>query len=113
MIGVGHGMMSSMCRLKLQWEKPNNLLPTSVVCKLTPTGLPQRVLSRSSALLKMEYLFYGNIDTEKANNDIIVNIPEMRVVPMLKKVDETMAGMIISIENGFEIPPVRYNRAAN
>ena len=39
MIGVGHGMMSSMCRLKLQWEKQNNLLPTSVVCKLTPTTI--------------------------------------------------------------------------
>ena len=74
MIGVGHGMMSSMCRLKYN-EKPNPL-PTSVVCKLTPTG-PQRVLSRSSALLKMEYLFYENIDTEKANNDIGINIPKI------------------------------------
>ena len=37
----------------------------------------------------------------------------MMVVPILKKVDETIAGMIISIENGFEIPPVKYNRAAN
>ena len=35
------------------------------------------------------------------------------VVPMLKKVEETIVGIIISIENGFEIPPVRYNRAAN
>ena len=33
----------------------------------------------------------------------------MIVVPMLKKVDETIAGIIISIENGFEIPPVKYN----
>ena len=57
-------------------EKPNNLLPTSVVVN-TPTGLPQRVLSRSSALLKMEYLFYENIDTEKANNDIGINIPKI------------------------------------
>tara|TARA_X000001036_G_C19997631_1_gene528962 strand:+ start:352 stop:483 length:132 start_codon:yes stop_codon:yes gene_type:complete len=29
---------------------------------------------------------------------------------MLKKVDETIAGTIINIENGFEIPPVKYNK---
>ena len=32
---------------------------------------------------------------------------------MLKNVDETIAGIIINIENGFEIPPVKYNRALN
>ena len=35
------------------------------------------------------------------------------VVPLLKKVDETIAGIIISIENGFEIPPVKYNKEVN
>ena len=50
---------------------------------------------------------------ERENNNKIVNNPKTMVVPMLKKVDETIAGMIISKENGFEIPPVRYNRTAN
>ena len=35
------------------------------------------------------------------------------VVPILKKVEETIAGIIKSIENGLEIPPVKYNKAAN
>ena len=37
----------------------------------------------------------------------------MMVVPLLKKVDETIAGIIISIVNGFEMPPVRYNNPVN
>ena len=28
---------------------------------------------------------------------------------MLKKVDETIAGIIIKIEKGFDIPPVKYS----
>ena len=32
---------------------------------------------------------------------------------MLKKVEETIAGIINKIENGFKIPPVRYKRTAN
>ena len=44
---------------------------------------------------------------------MIVKIPNIKVVPMLKNVDETMAGTIIKIENGFEIPPVKYNKAVN
>ena len=37
----------------------------------------------------------------------------MIVVPILKKVEETIAGIINKIENGLKIPPVRYKRAAN
>ena len=29
------------------------------------------------------------------------------------EVEETIVGIIISIENGFEIPPVKYNKAVN
>ena len=35
------------------------------------------------------------------------------VVPMLKNVEETIAGIIIKIEKGFEIPPVKYKRTVN
>ena len=37
----------------------------------------------------------------------------MIVVPILKNVDETTAGIIINIENGFEIPPVKYSKTAS
>tara|TARA_B100000963_G_C22561358_1_gene641526 strand:+ start:1228 stop:1386 length:159 start_codon:yes stop_codon:yes gene_type:complete len=43
----------------------------------------------------------------------IVSIAKMIVVPMLKKVEETIAGIINKIENGFEIPPVKYNKKLN
>ena len=33
--------------------------------------------------------------------------PRIIVVPMLKKVEETIVGIIISMEKGFEIPPVK------
>ena len=36
--------------------------------------------------------------------------PKIIVVPMLKKVEETIVGMINSIVKGFEIPPVKYNK---
>ena len=49
----------------------------------------------------------------KDEKNIIVKIPKITVVPVLKKVDETIAGIIISIENGFEIPPVKYNKEVN
>ena len=75
MIGVGHGMMSSMCRLKLQWEKQNNLLPTSVVCKLTQQDYHNEFYS-FFRIIKNGIFVYENIDTEKANNDIGINIPK-------------------------------------
>ena len=43
----------------------------------------------------------------------IVVIPNIIVVPILKKVDETIAGTINNSENGLEIPPVRYNKMLN
>ena len=55
----------------------------------------------------------ADAEIERLNNNATVKIPKIMVVPILKKVDETIAGMIISIEKGFEIPPVKYNRAAN
>jgi hypothetical protein len=39
--------------------------------------------------------------------------PSIIVVPMLKNVEETIAGIIIKNENGLKIPPVRYRRMAN
>ena len=39
--------------------------------------------------------------------------PRIIVVPMLKKVEDTIAGIIKSIVNGLEIPPVKYNKAAS
>ena len=43
----------------------------------------------------------------------MVKNPNIIVVPMLKNVEETIAGIIIKIEKGFEIPPVKYRRAVN
>ena len=36
-------------------------------------------------------------------------IPKTKVVPILKKVEEIIVGIIINIENGLDIPPVKYN----
>ena len=47
------------------------------------------------------------------NKKIIVKIPNIIVVPMLKNDEETIAGIIINIEKGFEIPPVKYRRPVN
>ena len=35
------------------------------------------------------------------------------VVPILRNVEETIAGIINKKENGLRIPPVRYNRVLN
>tara|TARA_Y100000768_G_scaffold286152_1_gene220512 strand:+ start:106 stop:264 length:159 start_codon:yes stop_codon:yes gene_type:complete len=47
---------------------------------------------------------------EITNNKIEVIIPNIIVVPILKNVDETIVGIIIKIEKGFKIPPVKYKR---
>ena len=47
------------------------------------------------------------------NKQIIVKNPKRIVVPMLKNVDEIIVGIINNIENGLEIPPVRYNSRLN
>ena len=53
----------------------------------------------------------GNIgDTKKIKE--VIN-PRIIVVPILKKVEETIAGIINKMENGLNIPPVRYKRIAN
>ena len=41
--------------------------------------------------------------------ELIVMKPKIIVVPILKNVDETIAGTINNKEKGFEIPPVKYN----
>ena len=43
----------------------------------------------------------------KIDNETIVSVPKIIVVPMLRKVEDTIEGTIIRNENGFEIPPVR------
>ena len=50
---------------------------------------------------------------EKFSKKIIVKIPSIIVVPMLRNVEDTIVGIIINIEKGFEIPPVRYRRTVN
>ena len=39
--------------------------------------------------------------------------PKIIVVPILRNVDETIVGIIIKIEKGFKIPPVKYKSALN
>jgi len=67
---------------------------------------------------------YNEYDTikkilDKINNqrafdkEIIVIAPNIIVVPILKNVEETIAGTINNNENGLEIPPVKYNKALN
>tara|TARA_B100000614_G_C14201328_1_gene349910 strand:- start:358 stop:516 length:159 start_codon:yes stop_codon:yes gene_type:complete len=50
---------------------------------------------------------------EIINNKKEVIKPNKIVVPILRNVEETIVGIIIKIENGFNIPPVKYNRALN
>tara|TARA_B100000963_G_scaffold147446_1_gene128331 strand:- start:245 stop:451 length:207 start_codon:yes stop_codon:yes gene_type:complete len=52
----------------------------------------------------------GKCEKEIINNKKEVIIPKIIVVPILKNVDETIVGIIIKIEKGFKIPPVRYKR---
>ena len=42
-----------------------------------------------------------------------VMTPKIIVVPILKKVDETIVGIINKIEKGLSIPPVKNNKALN
>ena len=42
-----------------------------------------------------------------------MNDPSIIVVPILKNVDDTIAGIIKRNEKGFKIPPVKYNKALN
>tara|TARA_A100001011_G_scaffold152150_1_gene160628 strand:+ start:1191 stop:1328 length:138 start_codon:yes stop_codon:yes gene_type:complete len=44
---------------------------------------------------------------------IIVDDPRIIVLPILKKVEETIVGTINSIAKGLNIPPVRNNRTLN
>jgi hypothetical protein len=39
--------------------------------------------------------------------------PKMIVVPMLRNVEETIAGITNKNEKGLKIPPVKYRRALN
>ena len=55
----------------------------------------------------------GKCMKEIINNSKDVISPNMIVVPILRNVDETIVGIIIKIEKGFNIPPVKYNRALN
>jgi hypothetical protein len=48
---------------------------------------------------------------EIKNNKKQVIRPNIIVVPMLRNVDETIVGIIINIEKGFRIPPVKYKSA--
>ena len=41
------------------------------------------------------------------NRNKIERTPNIKVVPILKKVDETIAGTINNIEKGLDIPPVK------
>ena len=45
------------------------------------------------------------------SNDVIK--PRIIVVPMLKNVEETIAGITNKKEKGLNIPPVKYRRALN
>ena len=47
------------------------------------------------------------------NNKREVINPNIIVVPILRNVDETIVGIIIKIEKGFKIPPVKYKSALN
>ena len=53
----------------------------------------------------------GKCMKEITNNKRDVIKPNIIVVPILRKVDETIVGIIIKIEKGFKIPPVKYKRA--
>ena len=48
---------------------------------------------------------------DQRNNKKEVITPNIIVVPMLKKVDDTIVGIINNITKGFNIPPVKYNKA--
>ena len=45
------------------------------------------------------------------SNDVIK--PKIIVVPILRNVEETMAGITNRKEKGLKIPPVKYRRALN
>ena len=46
-------------------------------------------------------------------NASIVTMDKLTVLLKVKKVDETIAGIISRIVNGFVIPPVKYNKTAS
>ena len=46
-------------------------------------------------------------------NASIVIMDKLTVLLIVKKVDDTIAGMINKIVNGFVIPPVKYNKTVS
>tara|TARA_B110001450_G_C17448650_1_gene411066 strand:+ start:461 stop:691 length:231 start_codon:yes stop_codon:yes gene_type:complete len=55
----------------------------------------------------------GKLKCVRRNNIKDVITLNIIVVPMLRNVDETIAGIISKNENGFRIPPVKYKRTLN
>ena len=58
-------------------------------------------------ILYTDYVIQFLIDSFKINNRHMVRVPRIIVVPILKNVEETIVGIIISRANGLKIPPVR------
>tara|TARA_B100000941_G_scaffold267891_1_gene224169 strand:- start:89 stop:268 length:180 start_codon:yes stop_codon:yes gene_type:complete len=52
----------------------------------------------------------GILKNVNINNMRIVDEPRMIVLPILKKVEDTIVGTIKSIAKGLNIPPVRNNK---
>jgi len=55
----------------------------------------------------------GILKNVKTNSKIIVENPNIIVLPILKNVDETIVGTIKRIAKGLKIPPVKNNRILN
>ena len=55
----------------------------------------------------------GKLKNVRTKSNIIVEVPSIIVLPMLKKVDDTIVGTINKIANGLKIPPVKNNKILN
>tara|TARA_B100001027_G_C16252039_1_gene324915 strand:- start:100 stop:279 length:180 start_codon:yes stop_codon:yes gene_type:complete len=55
----------------------------------------------------------GKLKKVKKKSKNIVDEPSIIVLPILKKVDDTMVGTIRSIAKGLNIPPVKNNSILN
>lgn len=60
-IGVGFGLMATLCRVQIEYSEPTEPFPSSVVIKMSSSDPASLKLAKSLDLYRREYNFYSTI----------------------------------------------------